>query len=67
MWRRGARISWLSHKTKINDLSVVWLQNHSNSFLQFDLKIGGDGLLWFALKTGGSSFPVWASKPVVSV
>jgi hypothetical protein len=24
MWRRGARVSWLSLKTKINGLSVVW-------------------------------------------
>jgi hypothetical protein len=25
---RGARVSWLSLKTKVNGLSVVWLQNH---------------------------------------
>jgi hypothetical protein len=23
-WRRGARVSWLSLKTKVNGLSVVW-------------------------------------------
>jgi hypothetical protein len=28
MWRRGARVSWLSHKTKVDSLSVVWAQNH---------------------------------------
>jgi hypothetical protein len=26
--RRGARVSWLNVKTKVNSLSVVWLQNH---------------------------------------
>jgi hypothetical protein len=29
----------------------VWTQNHS------------DGFSWFGLKTCGSGFPVWASKP----
>jgi hypothetical protein len=24
MWRQGARVSWLSHKTKIDSLPVVW-------------------------------------------
>jgi hypothetical protein len=28
MRRRGARVSWFSLKTKVNDLSVVWPQNH---------------------------------------
>jgi hypothetical protein len=27
-WRRGARVSWLSLKTKVDGLSVVWPQNH---------------------------------------
>jgi hypothetical protein len=27
-WRRGARVSWLSHKIKVGGLSVVWPQNH---------------------------------------
>jgi hypothetical protein len=27
-WRRGARVSWLSLKTKVDSLSVVWRQNH---------------------------------------
>jgi hypothetical protein len=26
-WRRGARVSWLSHKTKVDGLLVVWPQN----------------------------------------
>jgi hypothetical protein len=55
-WRRGARVSWLSLKTKVDGLSVVWPQNHKDSFLRLGLKIGGDGILWFGLKTGGSDF-----------
>jgi hypothetical protein len=31
-WRRGARVSWLSLKTKVDGLSVVWPQNHWDSF-----------------------------------
>jgi hypothetical protein len=27
-WRRGAQISWLRLKTKVDSLSVVWPQNH---------------------------------------
>jgi hypothetical protein len=27
-WRRGVRVSWLSLKTKVDSLSVVWPQNH---------------------------------------
>jgi hypothetical protein len=27
-WRRGAHISWLSLKTKVDGLWVVWRQNH---------------------------------------
>jgi hypothetical protein len=27
-WRRGARVSWLSLKTKVGNLSVVRPQNH---------------------------------------
>jgi hypothetical protein len=32
MWRRGARVSWLSLKTKVDVLSVVWPQNHCDGF-----------------------------------
>jgi hypothetical protein len=31
-WRRGAHVSWLRFKTKVDDLSVVWPQNHWNGF-----------------------------------
>jgi hypothetical protein len=27
-WRRGAWVSWLSVKTKVDCLSVAWPQNH---------------------------------------
>jgi hypothetical protein len=68
------RVSWLSLKTKVDDLSVVWHQNHWYGFLRFDLKIGGDGFSQFGLKTGGfeflslglktssSNLVIWASK-----
>jgi hypothetical protein len=52
-WRLGARVSWLSLKTKVDGLLVVWPQNHSDGFLQFGLKTGGDGFSRFGLKTGG--------------
>jgi hypothetical protein len=54
--RRGAQVSWLCLKTKVNDLSVVWPQNHWNGFLQFDLKIGGDGFLVELQNQGGGGF-----------
>jgi hypothetical protein len=31
-WRLGAWVSWLSLKTKIDGLSVVWPQNHWDDF-----------------------------------
>jgi hypothetical protein len=43
MWRLGARVSWLSLKTKVDGLWVVWPQNHSDGFHWFGLKTGGDG------------------------
>jgi hypothetical protein len=67
MWRREARVSWLSLKTKVDGLSVVWLQNYWDDFLWFSLKTGGDGFSWFDIKTGGSSFPVWVSKPAAPI
>jgi hypothetical protein len=32
-WRQGAQVSWLSLKTKVDDLPVVWPQNHWDDFL----------------------------------
>jgi hypothetical protein len=52
------RVSWLSLKTKVDGLGVVYPQHHWDGFLQFDLKTGGDDFLWFGLKTGGSGFSV---------
>jgi hypothetical protein len=62
-WRRGARVSWLSLKTKANSLWVVWLQNHSNDFLRLVLKTSGDGFPGLGLKTSSYSLVIWASKP----
>jgi hypothetical protein len=61
-WRRGARVSWLSLKTEVDGLSVVWPQNHCDGFLWFGLKTGGNGFLWFGLKTGGDSFSRFSLK-----
>jgi hypothetical protein len=52
----------LSLKTKVNDLWVVWPQNHSDSFCRFGLKTGGDGFHWFGLKTGGNGFQRFGLK-----
>jgi hypothetical protein len=52
------RVSWLSLKTKVYGLSLVWPQNQWDSFLCFGLKTGGDGFLRFDLKTDGSGFSV---------
>jgi hypothetical protein len=67
MWRREAHVSWLSLKSKVDNLSMVWSQNHWDGFLQFGLKTGGDDFYWFGLKTDGSGFSVWVSKPVATV
>jgi hypothetical protein len=61
-WKRETRISWLSLKTKVDGLSVVWPQNHWDSFLWFGLKTGGDGFLRFDLKTGGDGFSRFGIK-----
>jgi hypothetical protein len=73
MWRREVQISWLSLKTKVDGLSVVWPQNHWDDFLRFGLKTGGGGFLRFILKTscgffaldiktGSYGLVIWASK-----
>jgi hypothetical protein len=55
-WRLGAWVSWLSLKTKVDDLLVVWPQNHSDGFCRFGLKTGGDSFWRFGLKTCCDSF-----------
>jgi hypothetical protein len=54
--RRGARVFWLSLKTKVDGLSVVWTQNHWDGFFRFHLKIDGDGFSLFGLQTSGRFF-----------
>jgi hypothetical protein len=49
-WRREARVSWLSLKTKVD------------GFLWFDLKAGGDRFPGLGLKTDSSGLVIWASK-----
>jgi hypothetical protein len=55
-WRREARVSWLSLKTKVDGLSVVWPQNHCDGFVRFGLKTSDDSLSRFGLKIGGFGF-----------
>jgi hypothetical protein len=50
MWRRGARVSWLSMKTKVDGLSVVWSQNHWDDFSGLASKPVGT-VSWLILKT----------------
>jgi hypothetical protein len=56
-WRRGARVSWLSLKTKVDSLLVVWPQNYWNGFLRFGLKTVGDGFLVELQNQGAGGFP----------
>jgi hypothetical protein len=32
-WRRETHVSWLSLKIKVDGLSVVWPENHGDSFI----------------------------------
>jgi hypothetical protein len=52
----------LSLKTKVDGLSVVWPQNHWDSFLLFSLKTSGDGFSGFGLKTGSDGFSGFGLK-----
>jgi hypothetical protein len=68
------RVSWLSLKTKVDGLSMVWPQNHYNGFLWSGLKTGGNGFLVELQNQGGGGFPglglkigsynlmIWVSK-----
>jgi hypothetical protein len=79
MWRRGARVSWLSLKTMVDGLSMIWPQNQRDGFLRFGLKTGvmvffgfASKLVvmvsWLSIKTKVvEGFPVWASKPAAMV
>jgi hypothetical protein len=68
MWRRGVQVSWLSLKTKVDDLRVVWPQNHSDGFSSvWASKSMVTICEWFGLKTTRTVFTGLASKPVVTV
>jgi hypothetical protein len=67
------RISLLSLKIKVDNLSVVWPQNHWDGFSRFGLKTSADGFLGlasktrvsvshFGPKTSSCDFLIWASK-----
>jgi hypothetical protein len=67
-WRQGVRISWLSLKTKVDGLSVVWTQNHWDDFCWFGLKTSGDGFRsFFASKLVAMVSSGLASKPAVTI
>jgi hypothetical protein len=67
-WRRGARVSWLSFKTKVDGLSVVWSQNHSDGFSSiWASKPMTTVCEWFGLKTTRTVYASLASKPVATV
>jgi hypothetical protein len=55
-WRRGARVSWLSLKTKVDCSSSVWAS-----------KLMATVCEWFGLKTTRTIFAGLASKPVATV
>jgi hypothetical protein len=67
-WRRGARVSWLSLKTMVDGLSVVWPQNHWNGFSSvWTSKLMATIYEWLGLKTTRAVFPDLASKSVATV
>jgi hypothetical protein len=69
MRRREAHVSWLSLKTKVDGLSLVWPQNHWDDLSVVCPQNHWDGLpaawpqnhwvsfSWFGLKTGAFGFP----------
>jgi hypothetical protein len=60
--RWGERISWLSLKTKVDGLSVVWPQNHWDDFFWFSLKSSDFGFSSLGLKIDSYSLVIWSSK-----
>jgi hypothetical protein len=66
--RRGARVSWLSLKTKVDGLSVIWPQNHWDGFSSvWASELVATVCEWFGLKTTRTVFTGLASKPVATV
>jgi hypothetical protein len=67
-WSRGAWVSWLSLKTKVDGLSVVWTQNHWDGFSSvWASKLMATVCEWFGLKITRTVFAGLASKPVATV
>jgi hypothetical protein len=67
-WRQEVRISWLSLKTKVDGLSVLWPQNHWDGFSSvWASKPLATVCEWFGLKTTLTVFTGLASKPVAMV
>jgi hypothetical protein len=66
-WRRGAQISWLSLKTKVDDLSVVWPQNHWDRFFDLGSKLVATVFSGLASKPVAMVSPSLALKPVARV
>jgi hypothetical protein len=66
--RREALIFWLSLKTKVDSLSVVWSQNHWDGFSSvWASKSMAVVCEWFGLKITRTVFVGLASKPVTPV
>jgi hypothetical protein len=67
-WRQRARVYWLSLKTKVDGLLVVWPQNHWDDFSSVCAsKLMVAIYEWFDLKTTQMIFAGLASKPMVMV
>jgi hypothetical protein len=56
MWRRGARVSWLSLKIKVDGFSSIWASKPMTTVCE-----------WFGPKTTQTIFAGLASKPVTTV
>jgi hypothetical protein len=66
-WRQGAWVSWLSLKTNVDGLSMVWPQNNWDGFSGLASK-SVVTVSWLSLKTKVvESFPVWVSKLTATV
>jgi hypothetical protein len=67
-WRLGERVFWLSLKTKVDGLSVVWPQNHWDGLSSvWASKLMVTVSEWFGLKTTWTVSSGLASKPAATV
>jgi hypothetical protein len=60
-WQGDREVGWHC----VRSVPCTWRWEARVSWLSLKTKV--DGLLRFGLKTGGSDFPVWVSKPVATV